>query len=194
MRWSKILDTGVQHYYAWHMQSLPSHGLRTVNSIPWSIPKCWLVLKGRSELRSSHITCFLTHGQPFSPCSHPDHRLTTVISIDGQLSTLYGWSTQLPWVAALSFFYRDLLPTTLPLLQRAPRHSSVQEEKERHRQKEGLPKVTQTGSIRQKLRRSPVSWPTLQSLAQASVKNTLYSTLQIQSSCTFLFKSRKRNT
>lgn len=163
------------------MQSLPSHGLKTVNSIPWSIPKCWLILKGRSELRSSHITCFLTHGQPFSPCSHPDQRL-------------YGWSTQLPWAAALSFFYRDLLPATLPLLQRAPRRSSVQAEKERHRQKEGLPKVTQTGSIRQKLRRSPVSWPTLQSLAQASVKNTLYSTLQIQSSCTFLFKSRKRNT
>lgn len=129
------------------MQSLLSHcSSRTVNSISWSIPKCWLILKGLSELRSSLISCFLTHRRPFPPCSHPDQRLTTAISVGGQLPALYCWSMQLPWAAALSFFYRDLLPATLPLLQRAPWRSNVQAEKERHTQKDGLPEVTQTGT------------------------------------------------
>lgn len=138
--------------------------VRTVNSIPCSIPKCWLVLKGLSELRSSLITCFLTHRQHFPPCSHPDQQL---ISTDGQLPALYLCSMQLPQAVVLSLFYRDLLPTAFPLLQRAPQHSNVQAEEERHKQKDGLPDVTQM---------SPVSWAMLQPLAQASslLKHTLY--------------------
>lgn len=111
------------------MQTLLPHcSLATVNSITWSNLKCWLVLERLSGLGSSLIICFLTHKQPCPLCSPV--QLTIAIS---------GWwalccqCVQLPRAANFLFFYRNLLPTTLPLLQRAPQQ--CHREKERHKEK-----------------------------------------------------------
>lgn len=175
------------------MQTLLPHcSLATVNSITWSNLKCWLVLERLSGLGSSLIICFLTHKQPCPLCSPV--QLTIAIS---------GWwalcchCVQLPRAANFLFFYRNLLPTTLPLLQRAPQQ--CHREKERHKENDALIKVTHT-EIRKKQHRSPVSSPppsgvpkqetfhigtlilVLPLLAQSflSVRNTLSSILQNQ--------------